>query len=208
MLTVYFVRHGETEASRDGRMSGDADPPLTDLGLRMADALGAAYGRWPWAALYTSPRLRARQTADAIARPAGLRVNIEDGLREIAYGAWEGVSEAELATRPEFHTWAADPARVAPPGGETAVEVASRATAALDAIRARHRDGQVLAVSHKATIRILVCALLGIELARFRDRIGQPVAAVSAVEFRPSGPLLKLLGDTSHLPPDLRAQAR
>jgi probable phosphoglycerate mutase len=58
-------------------------------------------------------------------------------------------------------------------------------------------------VSHKATLRVILCALLGIELAAFRHRIGHRVAAVSVVEWKKTGPLLKVLGDTSHLPPEL-----
>src|SRR5262249_21753279 len=99
--------------------------------------------------------------------------------------------------------WAADTGSRSTPGGETAFQVAARATPVLERIRCEHPEGRVLIVSHKATIRILACALLGLDVRLFRERIAQPVAAVTRFEIRPTGTLLARLGDTSHLPPDL-----
>lgn len=205
MLSLYLVRQGQTAFSRENRFCGSIDPPLNETGLAMAEALGARYGAEPWAALYASPRLRARQTVEPTARRAGLSIAVEDGLREIAYGDWEGRPEAEVeaADRERFHAWAAHPGRVAPPGGETGAEIAQRALAAIDAIRSRHADGKVMVVSHKATLRVLLCALLGIDVDRFRARLAQRVCAVNIVDFKKTGPLLQVLGDTSHLPPEL-----
>jgi alpha-ribazole phosphatase len=215
MLSVYFVRHGQTDYSLANRFCGSTDAPLNAAGRAMANALAARYGVGPggdrsderWAAIYASPMQRTRETAEPTARKAGLPILFEDGLREIAYGEWEGrpESEVERDDHDRFHAWAAHPGRVAPPGGETAVAIAARATAALDFIRARFTDGKVLVVSHKATLRVLMCALLGIDVDLFRSRIAQKVAAVSIVDFKSSGPLLQVLGDVSHLPPELLA---
>ncbi|HZS41704.1 MAG TPA: histidine phosphatase family protein [Polyangia bacterium] len=207
MLSAYFVRHGQTDYSLANRFCGAVDAPLNATGLAMAEAIAARYGDEKWAAIYASPLTRARDTAAPTARAAGMQIAVEDGLREIAYGEWEGRPEAEVERDDgeRFHAWAAHPARVAPPGGETAVAIAARAMAALDAIRARHADGKVLIVSHKATLRILFCALLGIDVDLFRSRIAQKVAAVSIVDFKKTGPLLQVLGDVSHLPPELLA---
>jgi len=204
-LNLYLVRHGQTDYSLGNKFCGSIDPPLNATGLAMAEAIGARYGRQRWAAIYASPRLRTRQTAAPTARAAGVEVQIEDGLREIAYGEWEGLAEADVERdQPErFHAWAAHPGRVSPPGGETAVEIAARATAAVDAIRARHGAGDVLVVSHKATLRVLICALLGVDVDFFRARIAQRVGAISVVSFKKSGPMLERLGDVSHLPPEL-----
>jgi alpha-ribazole phosphatase len=207
VLSLYLVRHGQTDYSLRNQFCGSIDPPLNATGMRMADALAARYGAVEWAGIYASPRLRTRQTAAPTAKLAGLEVGIEDGLREIAYGEWEGRSEAEVETSDgeRFRAWAAHPGRVGPPGGETAVQIAERALAAVDAIRARHADGKVLIVSHKATLRILVCALMGIDVDQFRSRIAQKVCAVSVIDWKKTGPLLQTLGDVSHLPPDLLA---
>ncbi len=207
MLSIYFVRHGQTDYSIANRFCGAIDAPLNATGLAMAAALGVRYGREKWEAIYASPLARTHQTAAPTAARAGVTIAIEPGLREIAYGEWEGRPEAEVARddAERFHAWEAHPGRVAPPGGETGAEIAARAVAALDAIRARHPDGKVLVVSHKATLRVLFCTLLGVDVDLFRVRIAQKVCAVSIVDFKRTGPLLQVLGDTSHLPAELLA---
>jgi alpha-ribazole phosphatase len=207
MLSLYLVRHGQTEFSLGNRFCGSIDPPLNATGLAMAEALGARYGDEKWAGIYASTRLRTQQTAAPTATRAGVPVSIEDGLREIAYGEWEGLSESEVEAKDHarFRAWTEHPGRVAPPGGESGQEIATRALATIAAIRARHSDGKVLVVSHKATLRVLICALLGVDVDLFRSRIAQKVCAVSVIDFKKSGPLLQTLGDVSHLPPELLA---
>lgn len=206
MLELYLIRHGQTDFSRENRFCGAIDPPLNDVGLQMADAFGAAYAERPWTAIYCSPSTRTQQTAAALASRVGMQVQVEPGLREISYGAWESLRHEEVqASFPDAYAyWAADTASRGTPGGETAFQVAARAAPLIEHIRREHPDGRVLLVSHKATIRILTCALLGMDVRLFRDRIGQPVAAVTRFELRKSGPLLTMLGDTSHLPAHLR----
>jgi alpha-ribazole phosphatase len=206
MLELYMIRHGQTDCSRENRFCGSIDPPLNDVGLRMADAFGAAYADRTWDAIYASPLLRAQQTADALARRVGTAVVLDEGLREIAYGDWESLRHEDVQTRwPDAYAyWAADPASRGAPGGETAFQVAARAALVLERVRRANARGRVILVSHKATIRIMTCALLGLDVRLFRERIGQPVAAVTRFEVRPSGALLTTLGDVSHLPPDLR----
>jgi broad specificity phosphatase PhoE len=207
MLSLYLVRHGQTDASLHNRFCGRIDPPLNPTGLAMAEALGARYGTEGFAEIVASPLVRAHQTAAPTGLVAGLPVTTDEGLVEIAYGEWEGRAESEVERNDtaRFHAWAAHPGRVAPPGGESGDEIAVRALAAIERIRARHSSGKVLVVSHKATLRVLVCALLGLDVDAFRSRIAQKVCAVSIIDFKPSGPLLQILGDTSHLPPALRA---
>jgi broad specificity phosphatase PhoE len=207
MLSLYLVRHGQTDASLNNRFCGRIDPPLNATGLAMADALAARYGHEGWAEIIASPLVRAQQTAAPTARAAGIPVATDDGLVEIAYGEWEGRAEAEVERddAARFGAWAAHPGRIAPPGGESGAEIAVRALAAVERIRARHATGKVLVVSHKATLRVLVCALLGLDVDSFRSRIAQKVCAISIIDFKSSGPLLQVLGDTSHLPPALLA---
>lgn len=206
MLELYLIRHGQTDFSRENRFCGSIDPPLNEVGLRMAEAFGAGYAGKRWEAIYCSPRTRARQTAAPLAERAGIEPVIDEGLREIAYGDWEGMRHDEAQQRwPEAYAyWSADTASRGTPGGETAFHVAARAAPVIERIRREHAGGKVLIVSHKATIRILVCALLGMDVRLFRDRIGQPVAAVTRFEMKKWGPMLTMLGDVSHLPPELR----
>ena len=207
-VTLYLLRHGQTDFSRENSFCGSGlDPELTDEGREMAEQFAAAYVSFPWAALYSSTLQRTRQTVAPLAEKTGLPVEYRSELVEIGYGQWEGQT-VEIALR-DFHDdyirWTADPAWNAPSGGgETAVAVAHRAQKVVEEIQARFPSGNVLIVSHKATIRILLCTLLGMDVGRFRSRIACPVASVSIVEFGHSGPLLKALADRSHLSETLR----
>ena len=207
-MNLYMIRHGQTAASRENRFSGSSDPPLTDVGLAMAAAFAQAYASIKWEAIYTSPMLRTRQTADAVCRQAGIQATVEDGLKEIDYGEWEGLQQADVKARsPEAFThWADDVASRGTPGGETAFQVAARSMRVVEEIRSRHPQGNVLIVSHKATLRIITCALLGLDVRLFRERIAQPVGAVSLFVVTSRTALLTLFGDRSHLSEELRNQ--
>jgi len=209
MLSLYLTRHGQTEYSRENRFCGDLDPPLTDVGREMAEALAASYASVAWKAIFTSDRQRTVATARPLAERVGVPIREERNLREIAYGEWEGKSQEEMAARfPEkFRYWAEDPASRGTPGGETAFQQPARAWPVVEHIRAQYRDGNVLVVTHKATARILICALLNLDVRFYRDRIGQPVATMTIFDFKPRGPMLRMLGDRSHLPPHLREAA-
>ena len=203
MLTLHLVRHGDTTHAAEGYFAGDIDPPLTERGRAMAEAVARVAARLKLEAIYVSPKLRARQTAEPILKACGLEPVVEDGLREIAYGAWEGRKESEIKqSDPEmFAAWTADPALVSPPGGESAFAIAARALPVILRARSEHVSGNVLFVSHKATIRVIVCALLGVPLGRFRDRVACPTASLTSFEFGERGGMLVRLGDVSHLTP-------
>ena len=205
---MYLIRHGQTAASRENRFSGSSDPPLTEVGEAMAAAFAQAYAPLGWDAIYTSPMLRTRQTADALCALTGAAPIVEEGLREIDYGQWEGLPVEDVQARwpAEYAYWADDVASRGTPGGETAFQVAGRAMRVVEAIRTRHAagSGNVLIVSHKATLRIITCALLGLDVRLFRERIAQPVAAVTMFEVTPTVTLLRVHGDRSHLPEALR----
>lgn len=172
----------------------------------MAEDFAAAYRDHPWEAVYSSPMRRTRATAEPLCRQAGLELRIRDGLRELGYGQWEGKSPEEV--RRDHHLdylrWLADAGWNAPTGGERGVDVGVRAMAVLEEIYRQHPDGDVLVVSHKATLRILLCQLLGIDVGRYRDRVNILAASLAVVEMREHGPLLTRLGDRSHLRPALQ----
>ena len=207
MLTIHLVRHGETEASSEHRFCGVSECDLTERGRRQVEAVAdrcAAEG--DWRAVYTSPSGRCRLLADAVGTRAGVAVTVADGLHEIDHGAWDGRSEAQIqAEQPEaFAAYSRHPDVYGAPGGEIGYQVAARAMPVIEHIVETHDDGDVLVVSHKGTIRIVVCALLGIGIGLYRARIAQPVASFTVFEMGPDGPLLRRLGDVSHLPPELR----
>lgn len=201
MLVLHLVRHGETAQSAEGVLCGDLDPPLTDEGHAQAKAIAQRLAQFKPVAVYASPMLRARQTAHPLLESTGLDVHLEYGLREIGYGEWEGRTESQLkAEDPNaFHAWNSDPAVYAPPGGESGYAIAARALPVVDRIRLAHEDGHVVIVSHKATIRVITCALLGLHVGRFRDRIACPTASLTSFEYGARGPMLVRIGET-HLP--------
>jgi broad specificity phosphatase PhoE len=208
-LKIYLLRHGETEYSQRGAYCGALDPELTEAGSLMAQAFADAYDSTPWAAVYVSPMKRAIATAQPLCAALGLPMQLRDGLREISYGAWEDREQDDVRQHHEqdYLRWLAEPAWNPPTGGETAFQVASRALPVITEIEAQYQDGNVLLVSHKATIRIILCSLLGIDLGRYRDRIDAPAASISIVKFDKHGPLLEVLGDRNYMPKDLRERA-
>lgn len=205
-LRLYFLRHGETIYSRTGGYCGDLDPELTPEGTLMAEAFAAAYRSMPWTAVYVSPMKRTIATATPLCQAVGMEMQLRDGLREIGYGQWEGKTNEDVKQHydEDYIRWLTEPAWNPPTGGETAVQVASRASLVIAEIEKVYPSGNVLVVSHKATIRILLCSLLGIDLGRYRDRINALAASLSVVKFTEHGPLLEVLGDRSYMSEALR----
>jgi broad specificity phosphatase PhoE len=205
-LTIYFLRHGETTASQTGGYCGTLDPDLTPEGYQMAEDFADAYRSLPWVAVFSSPLRRAAATAKPLCEAAGIRMQLKEGLREIAFGQWEGKTPEDINR--EFHDdyvrWLADPGWNAPTRGERGIDIARRSSLVLEEIEETYTTGNVLIVSHKATIRIMLCFLIGIDVGRFRDRINMPVAAISIVEMGVHGPLLHMMGDRSYLREHLR----
>jgi broad specificity phosphatase PhoE len=205
-LNLYFLRHGQTASSRGNLFCGSIDPGLTEDGEEMAKEFAAAYAKTPWEAIFCSPRERAILTAEPLADALKMELQIRDGLQEINYGKWEGkdVATVDREYHDDYLRWLADPAWNPPTDGESAMTIAARALDVIEEISKQYSDGNVLVVSHKATIRILLCSLLGIDAGRFRFRLGMPVASISIVEFGTHGPLLQVLADRSHLSDRLR----
>ena len=173
----------------------------------MAQAFAAAYRSTPWTAIFCSPMQRTVATAKPLSEALGMPLEQREGLKEINYGKWEGQS-VETVSR-DYHDdyirWSADPAWYPPTDGELAVAIASRAILVIEEIKQRYSTGNILIVAHKATIRIMLCSLLGIDVGRFRYRLGCPVGSVSIVEFGSHGPLLHALADRTHLDERLRS---
>lgn len=205
-LTLYLLRHGQTESSRMNAYCGAIDSELTPDGLEMAKAFAAAYSSTHWQAIFSSPMRRTIATAKPLCTAIGMQPELRDGLKEINYGEWEGKTP-EIISR-EYHDdyirWSADPAWYAPTGGERGITIAARAMQVIEEIKHLHDDGNVLVVAHKATIRIILCSLLGIDVGRFRYRWGCPVSSLSIVEFTEHGPMLQALADRTHLDDRLR----
>jgi len=205
-LNLYLLRHGETTFSQTGNFCGETNAELTPEGLEMAEAFADVYKKLKWEAVYASPMKRAVATAKPFCDAIGMDMQLRDGLKEGSYGEWEGKSKsfAQENHAENYINWLTEPAWNAPKGGETAVDIANRAMPVIAEIQEKHPQGNVLVVSHKATIRIILCSLLGIDLGRYRYRINILVASVSMVTFDVHGPLLEILGDRYHIPQHIR----
>ncbi|NEZ62170.1 histidine phosphatase family protein [Leptolyngbyaceae cyanobacterium CCMR0082] len=208
-LSIYLLRHGETTHSQTGGYCGALNPELTPAGMEMAQAFADAYGAMDWTAVFTSPMKRTMATAKPLCEALGMTPQLREGLKELQYGAWEDRSQDEVKQLygPDYNRWMTEPAWNPPTGGETSLQIASRANTVIAEIKETYETGNVLVVSHKATIRIIICSLLGIDLGRYRDRIEMPVASLSVIKFGRYGPMLQRLGDRNHLPEALRKRA-
>ncbi len=198
---LYLVRHGATQLTAENRFSGMAGVDLSDEGRAQAARLAERLAGHPIAAVYASPLSRTLETARILARPHGLEVAEEDGLREISHGRWEGLTRQEVEERfaDEYANWEADPFTFAPVGGESGVAVLARALPVVRKIVSAHEGRTVLVVSHKATLRILLSSLLGVDPRGYRDRLDQSPACLNVVDFRdPVRARLMLFNDVSH----------
>ncbi|MFF9505555.1 bifunctional RNase H/acid phosphatase [Streptomyces sp. NPDC014724] len=202
--TFVLLRHGETALTPEKRFSGSggSDPELSATGRHQAELVARSLAdRGTIEEIVSSPLRRCRETAATVASRLGLEVRIEDGLRETDFGAWEGLTFAEVRERygPDLDAWLGS-AKAAPTGGgESFAEVTRRVAATRDRLTARYAGRTVLLVTHVTPIKTLVRLALGAPPeAMFRMELS--AASVSAVAYYADGNMsLRLLNDTSHL---------
>ena len=190
---IVLVRHGQTAANASGLLQGRADPPLTELGRRQAEALaGAVRGA---TRVVASPLARARETAAALGLDA--EVEVDERWIEIDYGDYEGWPLADVPAD-LWARWRADPS-FALPGGESLAAVGERVRSACEDLAGFAAGADVVVVSHVSPIKLAVAWALGVdEAVAWRMFLG--VAAVSRVLVGPAGPSLHTYNDTHHLP--------
>lgn len=193
---LVLLRHGQTALSVERRYSGLGDPPLTELGRRQAAAAAAAVRRrYPDAdAVVCSPLTRARQTAEAL----GLPTTVDDGLAEVDFGAWEGLTFAEAAAAtPELHSaWLGD-ASVPPPDGESFADAAVRVRAARERIVAAYAGRTVVVVTHVSPIKLTLADALGVGTSLLY-RLHLELASISVAEWYTDGnSTVRLIGDAA-----------
>lgn len=168
MTRLLLARHGQSVSNAVRRFQGVQDVPLSEIGLRQAEALGAALGRCRVAAIYTSPLQRARRTAEIVAAGLGMPVVSVEALRELSLGEWEGRTVEEIRALPgdPYARWVRDPVAGLPPGGEPLPDVQARVVGALEAIAAAHPNGDdVLVVCHGGVISAFLAHCLGLPLS-------------------------------------------
>jgi probable phosphoglycerate mutase len=201
MTRVFMVRHGATVLSTEDRFAGTTDVALSDEGRAQTQRLAERLAAEKISAVFASPLGRTMETARILARPHRLEVQACDGLREISHGRWEQMTRREVEAKypEEAAEWEKDPYTFAPEGGESGLAVTARALPVLIQIVRDHPDENILIVSHKATIRLLLSSLLGFDPRRYRDNLDQKPAALNVVDFcDATRARLTLFNDTSH----------
>jgi broad specificity phosphatase PhoE len=198
---VFLVRHGATVSSAEDRFAGATDVALSDEGREQTRRLANRLADEKITAIYSSPLGRTMETAQILAEPHNLEVQTRDGLREINHGRWEQMTRREVEQKfpEEIAEWEKDPYTFAPQGGESGLAVTARALPVLIDLVRQHPGERFLAVSHKATIRLVLSSLLGFDPRRYRDNLDQEPAALNIVDFRDAANArLALFNDTSH----------
>lgn len=206
MGSLILARHSITEASAAGRNLGQrSDLPLAPAGVELAVRLGAALAAeldelpHDEMRLLSSPARRCRETAEAIAGPLGIdrsRIEVEDGLLEIDYGDWDGLTAEECAERdPELRaSWEADPYETRCPNGESGRDVASRSFAVLEPLEAwlaEDRARCAVVIAHNHVNRVRLCALFGWPMREYRARVAQDPAGYNLIGFGSTTPVVR-----------------
>ncbi|WP_442270965.1 histidine phosphatase family protein [Streptomyces sp. M-16] len=204
MTTLVLLRHGETLLTPQRRISGSggSDPGLSPAGRRQARATADALARRGGIeAVVTSPMRRCQETARSAAARLGLSVQVDRDLREADFGAWEGLTFAEVRERypDDLSAWFASPESPPSGAGETVQQVTRRVAAVRDGLRARYAGATVLVVSHVVPVRTLLrLALQAPPHSLFRMEVA--AASLSTVTYEEDGTAtVRALNDTHHL---------
>ena len=203
-MRLYLVRHGRTQWAEEGRYCGTSDPPLIAAGEEQARSLARRLAGEPIGRIFSSPRLRATRTAVILADTLKLPLEVLPLLGEIDYGAWEGLTRAEITSRfpEEWRAYEARPDVSSPPGGENGLQTWRRARGALRHIWTAGADRAPLVVAHRTLNRVLLCRVLGLPL-RWSRRLEQAETCLNILEM--AAPLraatLLCFNDTCHLQP-------
>jgi probable phosphoglycerate mutase len=198
---LYLVRHGATQLTAEDRFSGSVGVDLSKEGRAQVRRLAKRLADESISAIYCSPLSRTVETAAILAEPHKLPLIHREGLKEISHGRWEGLTRPEVEARfpDEYTSWEADPFTFAPLDGESGVGVLARALPVIRQIVVSHAGQDVLVVSHKATLRILLSSLLGFDVRGYRDRLDQSPACLNVIDFKDAvRARLMLFNDVSH----------
>jgi broad specificity phosphatase PhoE len=200
MTMMHLVRHGRSVWNAAGRIQGQIDIELDEIGLQQAQRIADRLEREPIAAIYSSPLVRARSTAEAIAARFGLLVIPDPRLMEYDFGVISGMTWDEVtANHPELvNRWLEDPWAVPVAGSEGRVNFAARVKSALRDICALHPAEHVAIVAHGGTFGVYLTAMLGLDLNR-RHPFHFGNTSLSVVEMREGVFHIHGLNNTCHL---------
>jgi broad specificity phosphatase PhoE len=199
---VLLVRHGDTQASQDGRFTGATDLPLSKEGRVHASELAVRLARYPLDAIYASSMQRAHETAGFTARVHGMEVIPVRELREMNHGVWDGKNREEILQQygqAPLDEYDRDPYHYRPENGESGEDVLMRAAPALSGLVKKHDGQTILVVAHKTTNRLLICKFMGLDPQQYREKLAQRPACLNVLLFpNENEAQLLLLNDIGH----------
>ena len=178
MSSLILIPWAQTDWSISGRLFAQTPLSLNEAGSAQARVWGEQLQEKRLSMLFASDEQTSRETAEAIAKPAKIRVKVLDGLEEVDFGLWEGLSEQQLKNRfpKTYKRWCEDPAAVCPPDGEELPEAAERIAAAVRKIARKAGDTTAGIVLGPIACAIARCALEGAELSVLRAMLtNEPV---------------------------------
>ena len=196
---ILLIRHGRTDWNDAHRFQGHSDIPLNDSGMAQAEKLGKRLAGWPFDVVYTSPLLRARQTAEAVAVRHGKTPVVLEGLVEINFGCWEGLHLKSIREKDQevLQAWLKDPFSCMPQGAETWQDIRSRVEGAVEEIfRTRHE--RIVIVSHGGIMRALYAVMLNLDPHSVWN-LKTSNCAISGIEVREHQTSLAFSNDELHL---------
>lgn len=200
MVRFILIRHGQTEWNKLERFRGRVDIDLDEMGLKQAKATVERIAQWQVAAIYSSPLKRAMTTAQIIANRLSLVVQPLEGINDMDFGRWHGLTIAEVRGKYAqlFDLWRYSPERLEIPGAETLEGVRNRVVATIDEVAAKHDNQTIALVTHRVVCKVLICHLLGLDNSHFWQ-IGQDATAINLFEVWQGRPSVGLINDTCHL---------
>lgn len=180
MTVFWLIRHGQTDWNSAGRWQGQADVPLNQRGREQVKVLAERLQKQSFDAVYSSDLRRAYDTAAAFAVPKGMPIIREPRLREICIGEWEGLQLEEIISRfpEEWADYHRDANWQSPPGGETLLELAKRASEVVNTIILKHPDAEVALVAHKIVLSCIIVLATDKKLSRVWDMELEPATPV------------------------------
>ena len=199
-MRLFLVRHGRTQWNKEEIFRGRADIPLDEVGRKEAERVADRLQGEDIGLVLSSPLSRAREMAEVIAKGCGAPLEVREGLIDLDFGEWQGLSHQEVKERyPElYRRWKERPHEVIFPGGEDLEEVKRRALGVIEEVRGQGHG--VVIVTHRVVLKVLICALLGLDNSHFWH-ILQDTAAINCFRFDGKRWILHYLNDTCHLLP-------
>jgi len=199
-IPIILVRHGQTAWNKEERFRGRADLPLDETGIKQAEAAAQKLAGCEATAIYSSPLQRTMMTAKPIADVLSLTIQPLEGLIDIDYGAWQGLSTEEALEQDTnlYQQWIRTPQNARFPDGEGLQDVRDRVETVINKVLSEHTGQTVILVSHVVVCRVFICTVLGLDNSHFWQ-IGQDVNAINTIGLREEKLVLNSLNDTCHL---------